>query len=94
MRKLLDWIADKFGYQRKHSLFVFDEGKSETLTSLDWPPDYLKIDTLPNECAGFGGYKLLEFPMTQELLDDCILPPMTESEKEFVDSRPIVFNGD
>jgi hypothetical protein len=55
MRKLLDWIADKLGYERKLEItawplklttpgFMTRFPLTETQSSEDWPPTYLSID--------------------------------------------------
>ena len=59
MRKLLDWIADKLGYQRKFNSVpiqfpplpqeLWDDAilppidQTEALSTLDWPPDYFSV---------------------------------------------------
>ena len=74
MRKLLDWIADKLGYQRKYIYPTPFEFETESISGIDVEAsDYLKIDTLPNECADFWGYELFG-PSTSDEPD--IPPPL------------------
>ena len=61
MRKILDWIADKLGYQRKYKNYTWTLGPS----THDLMNDIFDPTT---------------FEITQELLGDCLLLPMTEIE--------------
>ena len=69
MRKLLDWIADRLGYQRKHSC-------TDRIINSWEPPRY--------GCV----IHPIDFATTQELLDDCFIPPMTEID--FLDYPKII----
>ncbi len=79
MRKLLDWIADRLGYQRKVAF-----------TPIQFPPltQELIDDGIAMGCPFPGIIRETMMGSKPEIL------LMTESEKEFINFRPIEINGD
>lgn len=84
MKKLLDWIADKLGYQRKWK-------------AKPWPLTYIPASVMKeredDNCLPPGYIKkVLEEMWVGE--SSYLGALITESEKEFIDFRPIETNGD